>query len=111
MLQVSVDAITPDDSTAYLVGPEGLVWVQPAIGDAHIVAARTDEERAAAERYIAELLDMGLVPYGMPLNQRQIVAMFGGPWTRDCRWVHWQDAPEPAGDPGDDLPTHAGVVR
>ena len=112
MLQVNVTEITPDENTYYLVGPEGLVWVQPSIGDSHIIAAQSDAERQAAESFIGELLNQGLVPYGMPLNQRVIRAMFGGSPTRDCRWVHHTDAPAPTGeDDNDELPTRAAVIQ
>lgn len=109
-LKTTVKEITPDNATMYLVGPEGTVWVQPGIGDAHIIAARSDAEIATAERFIAELLEMGLVPYGMPLDQRVARAMFGGKATRDCRWVKHTDAPAPTGEPGDPLPTRACVI-
>lgn len=53
---------------------------------------------------------MGLVPYGLPLNHRVTVAMFGGPVLRDCQWVPWQDAPEPRGD-DDKLPQALGPIH
>ena len=111
MLQVKVKTIDPDDNTIYLVGPEGLVWVQPTIGESHIVAARNEQERQAATLYISELLNMGLVPFGIPLNQRVTVAMFGGSPIRDCRWVLWSLAPTPEGVPENELPTQAGIVQ
>jgi hypothetical protein len=110
MLRLNIQQIAPDDSTTYLVGPEGLVWTQPAIGDPYVVAARDDQERQRAAVAIGELLAMGLVPYGMPLNQRATVAMFGGSPIRDCQWVPWASAPAAAGDAGDTLPTVAMVV-
>ena len=111
MLAVETMIIAPDENTAYLVGPEGLVWTVPAMGgDAFILAARDDAERARAVAFVGVLLDMGLVPYGVPLNQRGAVAMFGGPPTRGCRWVPWNAAPAPEGDPGDELPTVAAVL-
>jgi hypothetical protein len=112
MLRIDITTITPDDDTQYLVGPEGrLVWVQPGIGEPHIIAARNEAERERATAYIGALLNMGLVPYGMPLNQRVNWAMFGGLPTRDCRWARWSDAPLPVGEEGDTLPTKAGVVH
>ena len=110
MLTVTITPITPDKQTYYLVGPEGLVWVQPAVGEPHIIAARNDEERQAAAQFIAELLNQGLVPYGLPLGHRATVALFGGPVTRDCRWIVHADAPLPTGDAGDELPAHAAVI-
>ena len=103
MLKTNVQIITPDQDTAVLVGPEGLVWVQPAIGEPVILAARNEAERAAAAQHIIDLLTMGLVPYGLPLNQASIVAMFGGPVTRGCAWVPASEAPQPEG--GEPLPT------
>lgn len=109
-LQIEVLPITPDDSTLYLVGPEGLVWVQPAVGDAVILAARDELEKALVAAHIGELLNMGLAPYGIPLNQRYTVAMFGGSPIRDCHWVLWNEAPAPAGDEGDTLPSQTAVI-
>lgn len=103
MLKTTVTTITPDQDTHVLVGPEGLVWTQPAIGEPVILAARSESERAAAAEHIAALLGMGLVPYGLPLDQRVQVAMFGGPVTRGCEWVRYDAAPAPAGD--EPLPT------
>ncbi|MDP2662029.1 MAG: hypothetical protein Q8R28_14995 [Dehalococcoidia bacterium] len=112
MIQVAVDWIVPDDETEYLMGPEGLVWVQPAFDEPHIVAARDGLERDRAARYIGSLLQMGLVPYGLPLNQRVNIALFGGGPLRDCTWVRHADAPAPAGDAhgGEGLPTKAAIV-
>jgi hypothetical protein len=110
MLQMKVQVIEPDEQTFYLVGSEGLVWVQPSIGEPHIIAARNDQERQTAALFVGELLKMRLVPYGIPLNQLAIVAMFGGSLTRDCQWIKWTDAPGPVGDGGDDLPEHAAVI-
>ncbi len=108
-LKVNVKEIQPDDATCYLVGPEGLVWVQPAIGDAHIIAARNETERTLAAVFVKELLDMGLVPYGLPLNQKVVQAMFGGSAIRDCQWVRHDQAPAPQGD--EPLPTRAAVIK
>lgn len=102
--------IEPDESTYYLVGPEGLVWTQPAIGEPVIIAANTEEDREVAIDFIRGLLGMGLVPYGIPTNQRQMVAMFGGDVDRDCRWVQHSDAPAPVGEEGDELPTRAAII-
>jgi hypothetical protein len=110
MLRLNIQQIEPDASTCYLVGPEGLVWTQPSLGDPYIIAARDGQERLRAAAAIAELLAMGLVPYGMPLNQRAAVALFGGSAIRDCQWVPWASAPAPAGDLGDPLPAVAMVV-
>ena len=112
MLTQETTYITPDNTTKYLVGPEGLVWITPALGgDSFIMAARSDEERQRAARFIGELLNMGLVPYGMPLNQRATVAVFGGSPIRECAWLPWQEAPQPLGDPGDELPTRAAIIK
>lgn len=111
MLQMQVEIIQPDDHTKYLVGPEGLVWVQPSLGESHIIAARNETETETAALFIGELLRMGLVPYGIPLNQRVNVAMFGGSPIRDCRWVLWSEAPTPQGLPDDELPTKAAIVQ
>jgi hypothetical protein len=111
MLKMQMKTITPTDATMYLVGPEGLVWVQPSIGDAQIVAANNEHDQEAAAAFIGALLDMGLVPYGVPVNQKVIVATFGGSPIRDCHWVTWSDAPAPTGEPGDTLPTQAGIVQ
>src|SRR5690554_6938789 len=102
--------IEPGEETHFLVGPEGLVWTQPALDDPFIIAADNTEDRRAARDFIAGLLGLGLVPYGVPLNHRQNIAMFGGSATRDCRWVHHADAPTPTGDPGDELPTRAAII-
>jgi hypothetical protein len=111
MLQQKTIYIEPNGQTNYLVGPEGLVWVTPTLGgESFIMAARSETEREKATRFIGELLNMGLVPYGLPLNQRVNVAMFGGGPLRDCQWIFWEDAPYPAGDPGDDLPSRAAVI-
>ena len=107
MLKTNIITITPDQDTAVLVGPEGLVWTQPAIGEPVILAARNEAERAAAAQHIGELLGMGLVPYGLPLDQSVRVAMFGGPVTRGCVWVPASEAPAPEG--GDPLPTAYAV--
>jgi hypothetical protein len=110
MLRVQAEAIAPDPVTCYLVGPEGLVWTQPATGEPFILAARTEGERNAAAAFVGGLLAMGLVPYGLPLQQRVTMALFGGAPIRDCAWAAWGDAPSPAGEPGDVLPTVARVI-
>jgi len=111
MLRVNVTTLEPDDDTLYLVGPEGLVWMQPAIGEPHIIAARNDTERQTAEMFVGALLEQGLVPYGLPLNQRVNQAMFGGSPIRDCRWVKHTDAPPPTGEADAELPKHAAVIQ
>lgn len=110
-LEVQADIFTPDADTCYLVGPEGTVWTQPALGEPFILAARTETERLAAAAFVGELLTLGLVPYGVPLGQRATVAMFGGSPIRECAWVPWAEAPAPVGDLGDDLPTEARAIR
>lgn len=110
MLEQRTQTITPSDKTHYLVGPEGLVWVQPAIGEPIVIAANNEEHRNQAVLFVGQLLTMGLVPYGMPLNQRVTVALFGGSPLRDCQWVHHSEAPVPTGDEGDTLPTQAAVI-
>ena len=110
-LQISVNFIEPDQDTCYLVGAEGLVWTQPAIGEAFILAARNEQERKTAELFVAELLKQGLVPYGLPLNQRQVKAMFGGSAIRDCQWLPPADAPAPTGEADSELPTRAATVN
>lgn len=110
MLTVDARVIEPDADTVFLVGPEGLVWTQPAIGDPYIVAARNDAERTNAAQFILGLLEMGLVPYGLPLGQRALVAVFGGPMLRDCEWVHHAEAPAPGGAEAGVLPTRAAVI-
>ena len=107
MLKTTIQTITPDQDVCVLVGPEGLIWVQPAIGEPVILAARNEAERAAAAQHISDLLAMGLVPYGMPIDQRVRVAMFGGPVTCGCVWVPASEAPAPEG--GDPLPTAYAV--
>ena len=111
-LQISVNFIEPDQDTYYLVGPEGLVWSQPAFGDPFILAARNEQERKAAGLFVDELLEQGLVPYGLPLNQKQIQAMFGGSAIRDCQWVAASDAPAPCSEDAEDiLPLHPATVN
>lgn len=102
-LEIEARIISPDQDVYVLVGPEGLVWVQPVIGEPVIVAARSEAERAAAAAHIGTLFGMGLVPYGMPLDQPVQVALYGGPVTRDCEWISVSAAPAPAG--GEPLPT------
>lgn len=111
MLKQNAIYITPDEHTTYLVGPEGVVWLTPSLGgESFILAARNDLERSQAARFVGDLLQMGLVPYGLPVNQQAIVAMFGGSPIRDCTWLPWPEAPQPVGDPGDTLPTQAAVI-
>lgn len=112
MFIANVEIIQPDDETYFLVGPDGkLVWFYDAF-DAYIIAARNDAERNRADAFIGQLLKIGLVPFGMPLNQRATVAMFGGRWTRDCRWVPHTDAPPPTDAPdGDPLPEKVCVIK
>ena len=110
-LQISVNFIEPDQDTCYLVGPEGLVWTQPAIGEPFILAARNEHERQTAELFVDALLKQGLVPYGLPLNQRVIQATFGGSAIRDCRWVATSEAPAPCGEPGEPLPTRGATIN
>jgi hypothetical protein len=110
-LQISVNFIEPDEDTCYLVGPEGLVWTQPSIGEPFL-AARNEQERKTAELFVGELLEQGLVPYGIPLQQRVTRAVFGGAPIRDCRWVKHTDAPAPTGeDDEDELPKRAAVIQ
>jgi hypothetical protein len=110
MLAVKVKIIAPDEDTRYLVGPEGLVWTQPATGEPYILAARNENERQAAAGFVGELLAMGAVPYGLPLNQRAIVACFGGSPIRDCVWMPHAEAPAPTGEEDDTLPAQAAVI-
>lgn len=106
---VKVNAIPPDENTRYMGGSEGTVWVQRADGEAYIVAARNDSEIQIAERIIAELIEVGVDPYGLPLNQKGISALFGEKATSDCIWLSPTSMPAPKGAPSDLLPTHAGV--
>lgn len=109
MVKVNAKIITPDENTFYLVGAEGTVWTQPALGDPYILAAQTDADKRAAAQFVGALLQQNQVPYGMPLTQRVNVAMFGGSPLRDCEWVKWSDAPAPSG--GDPLPTQAAIIQ
>lgn len=111
MLAIRATEIEPDDATCYLLGPEGTVWTQPAYGPPFILAARDEGERVLAGLCVRQLLDMDLVPYGIPLNQRRTMALFGGGPLRDCRWVPWAEAPAPTGEAGDELPVKAHVVE
>lgn len=89
MLAVKTTYIDPTDETHVLIGPEGVVTVTPALGgDSFILSARNDGERIRAGTFLTSLLDMGLVPDGLPLNHRVNVALFGGNVFRDCAWVH-----------------------
>lgn len=111
MLETRATQVECDDATEFLVGPEGLVWVEPSIGEPFILAARNEEEKERAARFVDALLAMGLVPYGLPLNQRATVALFGGSPIRDCHWVPWKEAPLPVGEDDDQpLPNRACVV-
>lgn len=101
---------TPTDNTHYLVGAEGLVWVQPAIGEPFIIAANSEQQRADVADFIWGLLNLGLVPYGLTLNHKQQVAMFGGQRLRGCHWVRHTEAPSPSGDDGDTLPTRPAII-
>lgn len=68
MLAVNVTVLEDPTGAFVLVGPEGVVWTQPAIGEAYIIGARNEEERRYADAFVGELLRMGLVPWGLPLN-------------------------------------------
>jgi hypothetical protein len=105
-MKIETMEINRDDADV-LIGPEGVVWVQPAFGASVIIAARNGAERAAAVAWIAALLQMGLVPYGLPSDQRLAHALFGGSAIRDCTWLAAVDAPAPRGDGegGYELPT------
>jgi hypothetical protein len=100
MRRQEVRFINASEDTYYLVGPEGLVWVEAAGGEQYIVAANNPAERRTATIFLGQLLDMGLIPYGMPLLQRVFVNLFGGKPTRDCHWVHHTKAPPPIGQEG-----------
>lgn len=109
-MQQEVKWITPTEETHYLVGAEGLVWVQPAIGEPFIIAANTDKDRENVTDFIWGLLALGLVPYGLTLTHRQEVAAFGGSRLRGCTWVQHSQAPAPTGDEGDPLPTRPALI-
>lgn len=109
-MQQEVKWITPTEETHYLVGAEGLVWVQPAVGEPFIVAANTEEDRQNVGDFLWGLLHLGLVPYGLALTHRQEVALFGGSRLRGCTWVHHSQAPAPTGDDGDRLPTRPALI-
>ena len=112
MLQVEVIFIEPDETTMYLVGPEGLVREQSESGEPIILAARNEQEAQAAADHLTDQIRMGLMPYGLPLNPNAVQGLFGGGSAlRDCRWVKWSDAPQPTGDAGDTLPTKAAVIK
>jgi hypothetical protein len=81
---VTVQVIQLDENTKYLGGPEGLVWLQTAEGTAYILAARNPQEIEIAERVMDEVIQAGIVPYGFPLNQKGICAMFNEKATRHC---------------------------
>jgi hypothetical protein len=101
MLAVETTYIDPTPETHILVGPEGTVMVEPALGgDPFILAANTDGERVRAAMFIKELLDMGLVPYGLPLNHKANVALFGGSVLRDCGWVRHGRQPQAVTEDG-----------
>jgi hypothetical protein len=109
-MQQEIKWIVPTDQTHYLVGAEGLVWVQPALGEAFIVAANTDEDRAKISDFIWGLLHLGLVPYGLALSHRAEVAVMGGKRLKGCTWVQHGQAPAPTGDDGDPLPTRPALI-
>ncbi|GEM_PF-1356546 len=103
MLSVRGEYLVPDETVQALVGPEGTVWTQPATGEPFVLCARNATEQDAAGRFVADLLGMGLVPYGLPRTHRQTVAMFGGPILRGCTWVPWAEAPMPTDEDGAEL--------
>lgn len=121
-----VKFIEPTENTHYLVGEDGLVWVQPAIGEPFIICADNEQQRNDAGDFIWGLLHLGLVPYGLALNHKQQVATFGGARLRGCQWVKHDEAPQPTGDEGnegkgpvttapwrlafDELPTRAAII-
>lgn len=107
---LTVQTIQPDENTRYLGGPEGTVWVQTAEGNAYIVAARNPRGIQIAERVINEVIETGIVPYGFPLNQKGICAMFNEKATRHCIWLSPTNMPQPKGAPDDALPTVAGLI-
>lgn len=109
-MQQEVKWITPTEETHYLVGAEGLVWVQPAVGEPFIIAANTEEDRQNVGDFIWGLLHLGLVPYGLALNHRQEVAVMGGSRLRGCTWVRHGTAPAPTGDESDQLPTRPALL-
>lgn len=109
-MQQEVKFIIPTEETHYLVGAEGLVWAQPALGEPFIIAANNDEDRRNVSDFIWGLLHLGLVPYGLALNHRQEVATFGGSRLRGCTWVPHGQAPAPTGGDGDTLPTRAALI-
>lgn len=110
-MKVNVTILKETEDAEVLVGTEGLVWVQPALGNPYILGARNDNEKRQVVTHIAGLLRMGLVPYGMPVTQRVNQALFGGSSIRDCQWVKRVDMPAPKGEPGDTLPTQVVVVN
>jgi hypothetical protein len=107
---VTVNVIIPDENTRYLGGPEVTVWVQTAEGAAYIIAARNDGEVQIAERVIDEVIEAGIVPYGFPLNEKGICAMFSEKETSHCIWLKHTNMPLAKGAPDDTLPTQAGLI-
>lgn len=105
-----VKFIEPTENTHYLIGEDGLVWVQPAIGEPFIICADNEQQRNDAGDFIWGLFHLGLVPYGLALNHKQQVATFGGARLRGCQWVKHDEAPQPTGDEGDELPTRAAII-
>lgn len=110
MFQQKIQPITPSDETHFLVGEQGTVWVQPAIGEPVILAANTDQQRADVADFIWGLLNMRLVPYGMGLDHLQKVAMFGGDRLHSSRWVHHSEAPAPVVEEGEPQPIPALII-
>ena len=47
-----VKFIEPTENTHYLVGEDGLVWVQPAIGEPFIICADNEQQRNDAGDFI-----------------------------------------------------------
>lgn len=107
---VTVQAIQQDENTRYLSGPAGPVWLQTAEGTAYILAARNPGEIEIAERIIDEVIRSGIVPYGFPLNQKGICAMFNEKATAHCIWLSPTMMPQPKGVADDKLPTQAGLI-
>jgi hypothetical protein len=57
-----------------------------------------------------EVIQAGIVPYGFPLNQKGICAMFNEKATRHCIWPSPSMMPQPKGAPDDELPKQAGLI-
>lgn len=107
---IMVKVIMPDENTRYLGGPEGTTWVRTAEGTAYIIAARSDTEIKIAERLISQLIERRIVPYGFPLNQVGVCAMFNERATEHCIWLNHTLMPAPEGAKADALPTQAGLL-